>query len=121
MDEHSETKKTLKTALRLSSRVGLGFSIFIITLSNMMLKLLIGNNSVGSEVMGAAQKYVWVRALSMPAAAMIGSAQAACLAMQDVKSPLLITLVAAVINLVGDLVLVPHKNPWVGGAAGAAW
>ena len=121
--EPIETKKALISALRLSSRVGIGFAAFIIAFSNIILKLLIGSGDagVGSEVMGAAQKYVIARSLSMPAAAMIGSAQAACLAMQDVKSPLLITVAAAAINLLGDLILVPQKHPWIGGAAGAAW
>jgi Na+-driven multidrug efflux pump len=119
--DQSETKKTLIGALRLSLRVGLGFCVFILAFSNPMLRCLIGNASINPEVFAAAQKYVWIRSLSMPASAIIGSAQAACLGMQDVKSPLYITLMAAAVNLIADLILVPQSHPWIGGAAGAAW
>jgi hypothetical protein len=57
----------------------------------------------------------------MPAALVIGTAQSACLGMQDVKSPLYVLLAAAIINFCGDVLLVPNANPWLGGAAGAAW
>lgn len=86
-----------------------------------MLHRLVGHNTINPEVLAAAQKYVWIRSLSMPAAAMIGSAQAACLGMHDVKSPLYITLMAAVVNALADVWFVPHSHPWLGGAAGAAW
>jgi Na+-driven multidrug efflux pump len=119
--EQTETKKTLVGALRLSLRVGLGFCIVVLLLSNSMLRRLVGHNAINPEVLAAAQKYVWIRSLSMPAAAMIGSAQAACLGMHDVKSPLYITLMAAVVNALADLWFVPHSHPWLGGAAGAAW
>lgn len=66
-------------------------------------------------------KYVRIRALGMPAAAIIGSAQAGCLGMQDVKSPLYVLAAAAIVNLFGDLIFVGMKNPMFGGAAGAAW
>jgi len=51
----------------------------------------------------------------------IGSAQAACLGMKDIRSPLLVMVAAAFINLLGDVVLVRNAHPWLGGAAGAAW
>lgn len=57
----------------------------------------------------------------MPAAAIIGTAQSACLGMKDIKTPLAVLLVAAVINLLGDFLLVPRRHMWIGGAAGAAW
>jgi Na+-driven multidrug efflux pump len=116
-----ETKKALLGALRLSLRVGLGLCIFLLILSTPMLKSLVGNASLNPEVLRAAQKYAYIRALGMPAAAMIGSLQAACLGMRDVKSPLYVTLMAAVVNLVADIILVPRAHPWIGGAAGAAW
>lgn len=119
--EQAETKKTLVGALRLSLRVGLVFCAVVLLLSNSMLHRLVGHNAFNPEVFAAAQKYVWIRSLSMPAAAMIGSAQAACLGMHDVKSPLYITLMAAVVNALADLWFVPHSHPWLGGAAGAAW
>jgi Na+-driven multidrug efflux pump len=86
-----------------------------------MLRGLVGNNDMSHELMAAAQKYVWIRSLGMPAAAMIGTAQAACLGMQDVKSPLLVTLLAASVNLIVDVILVRNSHAWIGGTAGAAW
>lgn len=89
-----------------------------------MLRNLIGtstSNGEAQEVLLAARKYVWIRALGMPAAAMIGTAQAACLGMRDTKSPLWTTLLAALVNLVADIFLVRQDHPWIGGVAGAAW
>jgi Na+-driven multidrug efflux pump len=119
--ERSSTKQTLLGALRLSLRLGAGLCIFLLAFATPMLRWLLGNNAMSQEVMTAAQKYVWIRSLGMPAAAMIGSAQAACLGMQDLKSPLLVTLLAASVNLVADITLIRHSNPWIGGTAGAAW
>jgi Na+-driven multidrug efflux pump len=85
-----------------------------------MLSALLGRNE-NIPVLSAARKYVWIRALGMPAAAMIGSTQAACLGMQDTTSPLLTTLFAAVINLGSGLIFVRLRHPWAGGVAGAAW
>ena len=41
--------------------------------------------------------------------------------MKDTRSPLKVLVMAASINLLGDLVLVRSSNAWIGGAAGAAW
>lgn len=82
---------------------------------------LIGNDGISSEVFNAAMKYVRIRALGMPGAAIIGSAQAGCLGMQDVKSPLYVLAAAAIVNLFGDMIFVGMNNPLFGGAAGAAW
>ena len=65
-------------------------------------------------------RYVRIRAMGMPAAALIGTAQAACRGLQDVRSPLRIIGVAAMVNLVADLILVRSPRPWIGGAAGAS-
>ena len=55
----------------------------------------------------------------MPAAIVLGTAQSACIGMQDVRSPLYVLLAAAVVNFLGDAALVPLGGPF-GGAAGAA-
>ena len=56
----------------------------------------------------------------MPAMVVIGTAQSACLGMQDMTSPLYVLLAAAVVNFLGDVILVPRSGVF-GGAAGAAW
>jgi len=66
-------------------------------------------------------KYVRIRALGMPAAAILGSAQSACLGCKDIRSPLYVLLAAAGVNFVCDMTMVGCKHPWIGGAAGAAW
>ena len=115
------TTKTLVTSLRLALIVGSIFGIFLIFSANTLIRSLIGNDSLDPIVMSAALRYVRIRCLGMPAAVVIGTAQSACLGMQDVKSPLYVLLAAALINFCGDVLLVGNTNPWLGGAAGAAW
>lgn len=115
------TKKTLIGVLKLSTFVGIGLGVVLFGFANPLLRTLIGNDSISPEVFDAAMKYVQIRALGMPAAAVIGSAQAACLGMQDIKSPLYVLVAAAVVNFFGDVLFVGKSHPLLGGAAGAAW
>jgi Na+-driven multidrug efflux pump len=116
-----KTSRTLIGVLKLSTFVGLGIGLALLFGANTLLRTLIGNDGISPAVFDAAMKYVRIRALGMPAAALIGSAQAACLGMQDIKSPLYVLLAAAVVNFVGDMLFVGSTHPWIGGAAGAAW
>jgi len=116
------TTSTLVAALRLAAGVGVAFGAATYALSAPLLRLLIGNDGIDPEVFGAALRYVRVRALGMPAAVTIGTAQSASLGMQDVRSPLYVLGAAALVNLLGDVALVPRAGSrWFGGAAGAAW
>eukprot|EP00984_Skeletonema_dohrnii_P005891 scaffold2086_cov107-Skeletonema_dohrnii-CCMP3373.AAC.2 len=115
------TTLTLITAMKLALVVGSVFGVGLSFFGNTLLRSLIGNDSLDPAVMAAALRYVRIRCLGMPAALVIGTAQSACLGMQDVKSPLYVLLAAAIINFCGDVIMVPNSNPWVGGAAGAAW
>jgi len=115
------TSKTLIGALQLSTFVGLGLGLTLFAFARPLLRTIIGNDGISPAVFDAAMKYVRIRAIGMPAAAMIGSAQAACLGMQDIKSPLYVLLAAAVVNFMGDCMFVGCSHPWIGGAAGAAW
>lgn len=117
-----KTTRKLIGSLQLSAYVGFGMCIILLSLAGPLVRVMLGGEGHGNSlVFQAATRYVRARALGMPAAAMIGTAQAACLGMQDAKSPLYVLLVAAVVNFMGDLVLVGNTNPWIGGAAGAAW
>ena len=118
-----KTTNTLITALKLALLVGTTFAITLMSTGPHLLQLLMGNSasSLDPVVYSAALRYVRIRALGMPAMVVIGTAQSACLGMQDVRSPLYVLLAAAVINFVGDVVLVPLRSPIWGGAAGAAW
>jgi len=115
------TAKTLISVLQLSGYVGLLLCIALLLTSKHAILGIMGSEVVDPEVFAAALKYVNIRALGMPAAAIIGSSQAACLGMQDIKSPLYVLAAAAVINFFGDAIFVGSKLSWLGGAAGAAW
>ena len=65
-----------------------------------------GRGSLPPEVFGPAVQYVRIRALGFPAAAVLGSAQSACLGLKDTTTPLLVLGAAAILNVVGDMSLV---------------
>lgn len=116
-----KTAKMMIGAIRMSTYVGVGLGAFLFALARPLLSGIIGNDSISPAVFAAAMKYVRIRALGMPAAAILGSTQAACLGMQDIRSPLYVLGAAALINLFGDILFVGHSNPLIGGTAGAAW
>jgi Na+-driven multidrug efflux pump len=115
------TSKNFIAALQLSGVVGTALGSILLCLAVPLLRAIIGNDAIDPAVFSAALRYVRIRALGMPAAAIIGSSQAASLGMQDIKSPLYVLMAAAVINFLGDATLVGNAHPWIGGAAGAAW
>lgn len=115
------TTKTMIGAMQLSTFVGAGLGAALFIFAKQLLRAIIGNDSINPDVFAAATKYVRIRALGMPAAAIIGSAQAASLGMQDLKSPLYVLLAAAVVNFLGDMIFVGSKHSMIGGCAGAAW
>lgn len=113
--------KMMIGAMRMSTYVGAGLGAIIFAFARPLLRAIIGNDAISPAVFAAAMKYVRIRALGMPAAAILGSTQAACLGMQDIRSPLYVLAAAAIVNFFGDMVFVGHSNPWIGGTAGAAW
>jgi len=115
------TAKMMIGAMQMSTFVGAGLGAIIFAFARPLLTAIIGNDAISPAVFAAAMKYVRIRALGMPAAAILGSTQAACLGMQDIRSPLYVLAAAAVINLLGDMLFVGHSNPLIGGTAGAAW
>lgn len=115
------TTKNLIGAMQLSSYVGAGLGTILFVFARPLLRAIIGNDAISPAIFSAAMKYVRIRALGMPAAAILGSAQAACLGMQDIRSPLYVLAGAAVINFFGDMLFVGNAHPLIGGAAGAAW
>jgi Na+-driven multidrug efflux pump len=116
-----KTTSTFRGVLQLAWIVGLGLGGVLFVFAPHLLRAIIGNDSISPAVFDAAMKYVRIRALGMPAAAVIGSSQAACLGMQDIRSPLYVLGVAAIVNFLGDMMFVGNANLWIGGAAGAAW
>jgi Na+-driven multidrug efflux pump len=121
LTERPQTTNALIGAIQLSSYVGAGLGAVLFVFARPLLRAIIGNDGISPAVFDAALKYVRIRAIGMPAAAVIGSAQAACLGMQDIRSPLYVLAAAAVVNFIGDMLFVGSSNPLLGGAAGAAW
>ena len=115
------TTKTMIGAMQLSTYVGLGLGSILFIFARPLLTAIVGNGNISPAVFAAAMKYVRIRALGMPAAAIIGSAQAGCLGMQDIRSPLYVLLAAAIVNFCGDMLFVGSPHRLIGGAAGAAW
>jgi Na+-driven multidrug efflux pump len=70
------------------------------------------------DLVAAAVPYLRIRAFAIPAVLFCTSAQGGCLGQQDARTPLLIFLVAGVVNAVGDWWLVMGP-PGLGLAAGA--
>lgn len=120
--DRTTTISTIVTSLQLAVFVGIIFGLGLATSSTILIQALLGRKrGIDYEVMDAAQKYVRIRALGMPAAVLIGVAQSACLGCKDARSPLLVMIAAALVNLLGDILFVGRPNVWLGGAAGAAW
>ena len=118
----SKTTRTLITALQLSGYVGTAVGAALILSSKFLVTTMLGTDAtIDPEVMTAALTYVRIRALGVPAAAVIGAAQSACLGMRDIRSPLYVLAAAAVVNFFGDVLFVGCSHPLLGGAAGAAW
>ncbi|VEU43230.1 unnamed protein product [Pseudo-nitzschia multistriata] len=115
------TAEMMMGAMRMSTYVGIGLGSLLFAFARPLLRAIIGNDAIGPAVFASAMRYVRIRALGMPAAAILGSTQAACLGMQDVRSPLYVLAAAAVVNLFGDALFVGHSHPLIGGTAGAAW
>lgn len=120
-EEKPQTSNSLIKALQLSGFVGAALGSVLMLFGRQLLKGIIGNDAIDPAIFSAALKYVRIRALGMPAAVIIGSAQSACLGMQDIRSPLFVLLTAAIVNFLGDVLFVPLSSPWFGGASGAAW
>jgi len=120
-NDKPRTAKMMIGAMQMSTYVGVGLGAILFIFARPLLTAIIGNDAISPAVFAAAMKYVKIRALGMPAAAIIGSTQAACLGMQDIRTPLYVLAAAAVVNFFGDIFFVGQSNPLFGGAAGAAW
>jgi len=118
------TPALLATSLRLSAITGLIAGTIIMASSKTLITSIMGSaakKASSASVVTSAVRYVRIRSLGFPPALIIGSAQAACLAFRDVRSPFIVLLSASMINLVGDAILVGSKYAMFNGAAGAAW
>ena len=118
--------RILKGSLQLSMLVGLLLGSLVFCFAPPLIKGMMGGGTgTDHALLESALAYVRIRALAMPAAALLGCAQSASLAMQDVKTPMLLTGLAATVNMIGNACFVKWfpVSPWLGGGAAgsAAW
>lgn len=113
-------------ALLLGVSIGLAMMALMLTTAPLLLELM----SAPEEVIPDALVYLRVRALSGPAVMIIMVGHGLFRGLQDTRTPLLITLVLNVVNLVLDAVFIFGLGLGIGGAAwasvaaqvvGAAW
>ena len=122
-ESNSSTSNTLINSMQISAYCGVLLGTVLLLFSKALVVAMIGGGvDVARSTIGTtALRYVRIRALGMPAAAVIGCTQAACLGMKDIRAPFYVLAAAAVVNFFGDVLFVGHKSAWIGGAAGAAW
>ena len=112
---HSLTRLRLNDALALALACGVALGACIFFGSGHIFPMLINAQSAG-DLVGPAGIYAGIRALGIPFAFIGMVFQCAFLAAKNTRVPLIATVVAGLVNLVGDLALVPST-----GIAGAAW
>ena len=122
-NSQNSASDTLINAMRISAYCGAMLSAMLLLSSKALVDTMIGGGTDAvSTMMGTtALRYVRIRALGMPAAAVIGCAQAACLGLKDIRAPFYVLAAAAIVNFCGDVLFVGHPSKLIGGAAGAAW
>mmetsp|Transcript_33061 Transcript_33061/g.71555 ORF Transcript_33061/g.71555 Transcript_33061/m.71555 type:complete len:817 (+) Transcript_33061:196-2646(+) len=122
-EHQSSPARILLSTLQISLHTGTILGVALFALAPTLITVLSGRSTpLPPEVFQPAVAYVRIRALGFPAAAVLGSAQAACLGLKDTKTPLLVLAAAAVLNVLGDMSLVGcTSTKWLYGAAGAAW
>ena len=122
-DNNNSVAQILLSTLQISLHTGTILGLLLFALAPQLISLLAGRtSSLPPAVYQPAVQYVRIRALGFPFAAVLGSAQAACLGLKDTTTPLLVLGAAAILNVVGDLSLVGvTSSKWLFGAAGAAW
>ena len=81
-----------------------------------LMAMMLGGAGAPAAMLNAATDYTTIRALGYPAALLTMTLQSAFIATKDSRTPLLAVPIAAVVNLIADMLLVPGL-----GAAGAAW
>jgi len=101
-------------------------ALFIAAVSSVLVAImllvrtdaLLDTLKVSGEVKAIASSYTRIRGLAMPAAFMTAASYATLVARKDTVRPLLCVALAAVVNLVGDWLMVAVFKT---GAVGAAW
>lgn len=110
--------KVTSQALVLAGGLGVGLAAALIAGSDGALSLMGAGPETGS-LHQLASDFLWIRALAAPAALIMTVGQGAFRGLQDMRTPLAITLVANGINLGLDILLILGLGWGVSGAATA--
>ena len=113
-EDEDELNGKVYGALFIAGASSLAVGALLLARTDALLDLL----SVTGEVKTIAAGYTRIRGLAMPAAFLTASAYATLVARKDTVGPLLCVALAAVVNFVGDYLMVAVFKT---GAAGAAW
>ena len=113
-EDEDELNGKVYGALFIAAASSVAVGALLLTRTEALLDLL----SVSGEVKTIAASYTRIRGLAMPAAFLTASAYATLVARKDTVGPLLCVVLAAVVNFVGDYLMVAVFKT---GAAGAAW
>ena len=113
-EDEDELNGKVYGALFIAAASSVAVGALLLTRTEALLDLL----SVSGEVKTIAASYTRIRGLAMPAAFLTASAYATLVARKDTVGPLLCVALAAVVNFVGDYLMV---SVFKTGAAGAAW
>ena len=116
LDKSSKAKQIIGSSLYVAIVMGIGVAAVVNLFARPAMVALLGR-AADPTVLSAATGYTALRALGYPACLLTMALQAAFVASKDTRTPLLAVPVAAVVNLIADLVLV---GPLGMGAAGAA-
>jgi Na+-driven multidrug efflux pump len=112
--------KTVRRALANSTILALTFGGATCLGLNLFSAQVLQAMGCSPDLVTAAMPYLRIRAFAIPAVLFCTSAQGGCLGQQDARTPLLIFIIAGLVNVGGDLWAV---QPWGlnMGLEGAAW
>ena len=102
--------------LMISAIISVGMAALILVFRTQLLRLLFGK--IEADVMAACESYLWITTLSLPFLAIYDAGAALCRSIGKTNVTMLISIVANVINVIGNGVGVFALQM---GAAGVAW
>ncbi len=110
------SQKSAGQLLMISSLLAVIITVIVLLGGRNMLRMLFG--AVADDVMAACVTYLWISALSYPALAVYNAGAAVFRSCKDTKTTMMISIIANIINVIGNYigVFILHA-----GVAGVAW
>jgi Na+-driven multidrug efflux pump len=114
---HADTQRAVADAVAVAAAAGVALALLFLFASVPVLTAF--NGPASAALVAPAATYTRIRALGFPAALIMSVGQASCLASRDPGPPLRAVVLAAAVNLVGDVVLCFGLGWGIAGAAAA--